>query len=240
MKTWWLLGLVVIFVAEVSAYAQTFGTNNNPTGPGWLSYDSSGNLKVTSSGGGGGAVTLPTTPSIANGSGVVPTQGGTALSATNGEFANLLQGNAVLSTGNPLFAQLTAGTASIGALSIAPATSGGLSVASAIVPNNTTSVAVKAGAGQLYGIDAYSISAATPVFIKLYNAAQGSTTCGSGTPVARYLVPATGATGSGQIWHDTNGIAFSTAITYCITAGIGDADTTAPAASVYVVDFLYK
>lgn len=49
------------------------------------------------------AVQLNATPSLANGNGVVPTQGGTALSATNGVFANILQGNAVLSATNGLF-----------------------------------------------------------------------------------------------------------------------------------------
>lgn len=122
-----------------------------------------------------------------------------------------------------------------------PTTSGGLSVFSAIVANNTTSVAVKATAGQIYGIDAYSISStATAAWLKIYNATQGSTTCGSGTPVARILIPATGASGSGQVWHDPNGDAYSTAITYCVTTGIADNDTTAPAASSYVVNFHYK
>lgn len=123
-----------------------------------------------------------------------------------------------------------------------PANTGGLSVQSAIVANNTTSVAVGTSAAhQLYGIDAYSISAATPAYIKLYNTAQGSVTCGSGTPVARYVIPASGGTaGSGQIWHDSNGIQFTTALTYCITAGIGDADTTAPAANSYILNVLYK
>jgi hypothetical protein len=62
------------------------------------------------SGGGGsfsGAVTLNSSPSLANGNGVVPTQGGTVLSATNGMYVNLLQGNAVLSSGNPIFASIT-------------------------------------------------------------------------------------------------------------------------------------
>lgn len=123
-----------------------------------------------------------------------------------------------------------------------PANTGGLTVQSAIVPNNTTSVAVGASAAhQIYGIDAYSVSTATPAYIKLYNATQGTTTCGSGTPVARFLIPASGGTaGSGQIWHDSNGIQFSTSLTYCITTGIGDADTTAPAANSYVINLVYK
>ena len=73
-----------------------------------------------------------------------------------------------------------------------------------------------------------------------FDAAQGSTTCGSGTPKLRYLIPGAGTTGSGlaKEWHF--GVPFATAITYCITAGIADNDTTVPAASTYVVNFGYK
>jgi hypothetical protein len=66
--------------------------------------------------------TLNTTPSLANGNGVVPTQGGAVLSATNGWYGNLLQGNAVLSATNPVFASITDGTnkAAVKAASTAP------------------------------------------------------------------------------------------------------------------------
>jgi len=54
-------------------------------------------------------------------------------------------------------------------------------------------------------------------------------------------VPAIGGTsGGGQSMHDTNGVSFNTAITYCVTGGIADNDTTAPAASSYIVNFYYK
>ena len=49
---------------------------------------------------------LNSTPSLANGNGVVPTQGGNVLSATNGDYANVLQGNAVLSATNGLYANI--------------------------------------------------------------------------------------------------------------------------------------
>lgn len=126
-------------------------------------------------------------------------------------------------------------------VNVLPSTSGGLSVLSNIVAANTTSVAVKASAGQLYGLDAYSIAASAPVYVKLYNTAQASVTCGTPTPLLRYVVPASGGTsGGGQIMHDTNGVSFNTAITYCVTGGIADNDTTAPAASSYIVNFYYK
>lgn len=86
------------------------------------------------------AATLNATPSLANGNGVVPTQGGSVLSATNGMYSNLLQGNAalsatnglyanqlqanaVISTTNPSFSSITDGTnkAAVKAASTAPA-----------------------------------------------------------------------------------------------------------------------
>jgi hypothetical protein len=48
-------------------------------------------------------VGLNTVPTVANGNGIVVTQAGSPLGATNGIFANLLQGNAVLSAANPIF-----------------------------------------------------------------------------------------------------------------------------------------
>lgn len=157
-------------------------------------------------------------------------QGGSALSNTNGLWTNLLMNNALVAAGNPVYATLVS------------TTTGGNSMQGAIVPNNTTSVAVGSSAAhQLFGIDGFSIATTNPVWIKLYNAAQGSTTCGSGTPVGRYMIPASGGTsGSGEIMHDANGIAFSTALTYCITGGMADNDTTAPTASNYAVNFIYK
>jgi hypothetical protein len=56
------------------------------------------------------AAALNVSPSLANGNGVVPTQGGSALSATNGGYQNILQGNAAVSATNPLFDELSDGT----------------------------------------------------------------------------------------------------------------------------------
>ena len=120
-----------------------------------------------------------------------------------------------------------------------PATSGGLSVFRKQVANNTTSFAVDASPGQLYGIEAFN-NGSTIAYVKLYNAAQGSTTCGSGTPVYQGMIPAPTAGGGGYISMNVQGLAFSTAITACVTTGFADADTTAPAASTYVLNFFYK
>lgn len=88
------------------------------------------NLNATVVGTGTFAVQLNTTPTIANGNGVVPTQSGIALSAgnpsfaalsiggsldsaTNGIYANVLQGNATLSATNGVFANILQGNAAL-------------------------------------------------------------------------------------------------------------------------------
>jgi len=125
-------------------------------------------------------------------------------------------------------------TTSTGAYAWVPCV--GTSVFSEIVPNNTTSVAVKTSAGQIYAIHAANNST-TLAYIKIYNAAQGDTTCGSGTPVARFMIP---ASATALVFSDLNGISLGTAITLCVTTGIADNDTGAPTASEYIVDIDYK
>ena len=119
-----------------------------------------------------------------------------------------------------------------------PAATGGMSVFTKQVANNTTSFAVDASAGTLYGISAFNNSA-TIAYVKLYNTAQGSVTCGTPTPVDRMLIPAN-TSGAGFIWSMPLGVAYGTAITACVTTGFADNDTTAPAASTYLVSFYYK
>ena len=117
-------------------------------------------------------------------------------------------------------------------------TSGGCSVKSFIVANNTTSVAVKASAGNICAIVAYNNSA-TIAYLKVYNAVQGSTTCGSGTPVERHLIPSS-TSGAGFVVPLAIGDTYATAITVCVTTGIADNDTGAPAASTYLINVYYK
>lgn len=121
----------------------------------------------------------------------------------------------------------------------APGSSGGLTSFSKIIANNTTSFAIDASPGRLYEIDAYNNSA-TLGWLKLYNAAQGSTTCGSGTPILRIMVPGNSTSGAGVVKLSFYGTSFSTAITGCFVTGIADADATSPAATTYVVNVGYK
>jgi hypothetical protein len=81
------------------------------------------------------AAKLNGTPSLANGNGVVPTQGGSVLSATNGGYTNLLQGNAVLATGNPIF---VTGTGTAGSAATNPMTVQGIASMTPILSNPGT------------------------------------------------------------------------------------------------------
>lgn len=136
-------------------------------------------------------------------------------------------------------AALPAGTNTIGGVTQTPTTSGGTSISSNLVANNHTSVAIKASAGQVFGIEAFN-NGATIAYLKLYNAAQGSTTCGSGTPVARYMIPAATAGGAGFISMNVNGDAYSTAISSCVVTGIADNDASDPAATTYLFNVHIK
>lgn len=107
------------------------------------------------------AVFLPTTPTLANGNGIVQTQGGTVLSATNGEYANLLQGNAVLSTTNGIYANLLFGNAA----SATGAGATGTTTQRVGVAQDTTTIAgsapVNGGIPVVNGASAYKAVAAS-------------------------------------------------------------------------------
>jgi hypothetical protein len=161
------------------------------------------------------------------------TKADSAWTSGSGSVIALLKAIATGATG-----AVPAGTNTIGGTYPVATTTGGTGVFSEIVANNTTSVAVKASAGQVYGARGFSNNT-TQVYGKLYNATQGSTTCGSGTPQDRFMIPAqTG--GSGFVIPIPPGETFTTAITLCVTGGIADSDTTSPAAASYLVSIDYK
>jgi hypothetical protein len=156
------------------------------------------------------------------------------VTVSNDSTIGLVAGTAVV--GKVGIDQTTPGTTN--AVQPIPGASGGTSIFSEIVAANTTSVAVDANPGQIYGIRVFSNNT-TIVYGKLYNTAQASTTCGAGTPRDRFEIPAqTG--GSGFVVPISYGETFSTAITLCVTGGIADTDATAPAASSYLVSIDYK
>jgi hypothetical protein len=113
---------------------------------------------------------------------------------------------------------------------------GGATPGNEIVPNNTTGVSLKGGAGTVYGVQLGGIGSA-PAYLKLYDKAT-SPTCGTDTPIKRLIIPAaaTAANGAGSNISFPVGIKFALGIGYCVTTGIGDSDTTAPAANIYLVN----
>lgn len=114
-----------------------------------------------------------------------------------------------------------------------------VAVKSYISVNNTTAVAVKPSAGTVYSVDAFN-NGASLAYVKLY-AAVLPFTCGTGTPFARYLIPyGASSSGGGFNVSNINGDAYSTGIVMCITTGIADNDTGAPAANQFIVNVHIK
>jgi hypothetical protein len=110
-------------------------------------------------------------------------------------------------------------------------------ISSTIVANNTTAVPIKLSGGTVYSVDAFN-NGTTVAYVKLYNTA--SATCGTGTPYARYMIPyGASSSGGGFNVSNINGDAYSAGISMCVTTGILDSDTTAPAASTYIVNVHY-
>lgn len=164
------------------------------------------------------------------------TPAATAVPGVNAFVTNAnANGQATMANSSPV---VVASNQSAFPINVAAATTGGsaISAGNNIVANNTTAVVVKASAGTLYGVQLGGIGS-VPVYLKIYNAA--SATCGTGTPIKRLIIPvnSTAANGAGSnITFGPQGAAFGTGITYCVTVGIADADTTAPAASSYLVN----
>jgi len=121
---------------------------------------------------------------------------------------------------------------------VAPSTQGDTLSSSAILANSTNSTLVKNAPGTLFEISVYNNSS-TIAYLKLYNSASAPT-CGSGTPVARYLIPGAASGGAGSNVNISVGKEFTTGISYCVTTGIADADTAAVAATTYLVNLTYK
>lgn len=125
-----------------------FTAGTSPFTPGGCEYAVSGTTLTTATQGMFACdvnralfVHLNSTPSLANGNGTVPTQGGAVLSATNGGYTNVLQGNAVLSATNGLYANLLQGNAVLSATNpiyITPATGAGLATSANQATNSAT------------------------------------------------------------------------------------------------------
>lgn len=129
------------------------------------------------------------------------------------------------------------GSNTIGNVGMAPRETGGLLMNSAVMLATTNATLVKGGPGQIYGIEIFNNSASI-AYLKVYDAA-GAPTAGSGTPAMRRMVPGN-TSGAGCIINIPNGSSYSRGIGYTFTGGIADTDTTAVAASAFIVNILYK
>jgi hypothetical protein len=113
-----------------------------------------------------------------------------------------------------------------------------ISVSSTIVANNTTAIVLSTRPAVVYQVDAYN-NATTLAYVKLYDAT--TATCGSGTPKARYMIPfGASSSGGGFVTPNINGDAYAFGVVMCVTTGIADSDTGAPAATTYIVNVHLK
>jgi hypothetical protein len=215
---------------------------------GWFGFAISGDTQLSCQGIGGtttinmaGGSGLPTGTGGGGGSGgggaVTIADGADVTLGAKADAATCATTNTAMACFRQLhadaIASIPAGTNTIGGTFPVAQTTGGVNTTSKQVANNTTSVALCASACTLYGVYVQNNSG-TIAYLKLYNASQGSTTCGSGTPVDRILIPAS-TSGAGAVIPIAApyGAVYGTALTSCVTTGYADADATAPAASAY-------
>lgn len=216
-----------------------------------VQLDSAGNLLVNVKAGGGSGGTSSTFGSafpstgtalgLTNGTNMVgwsaTTNYGTAPSAIAVPAVNafITNANANGQTTMSASAPVTiASNQSAVPTTTATATTGGASTSKLIAANTTNATSLKASAGTLYGIQAFNNSA-TIGYLKLYNKAS-SPTVGTDTPVKVIMIP---ASSGAAIPFPEQGVAFGTGIAYAVTGGIADTDTTAVAASAFIINIDY-
>lgn len=125
-----------------------------------------------------------------------------------------------------------AGTNNIGSVTLAPGTSGGLSVYRSLDQGVTGGV-VKASAGQMYGYYLYNGGSATR-FVKIYDKATAATQ--ADTPILTLPLPAGAAA---NVSHP-NGVAFAAGIGVRASTGVADNDTGAPGTNEVCVNIYFK
>jgi hypothetical protein len=96
---------------------------------------------------------------------------------------------------------------------------------------SSASIAVKASAGRVHGINVINPNA-TPVYLKIYNSLVGSTTVGISTPFKVFFIPA-----SDRVFIQAQLLAIAnltTAITIAAVTGLADSSNTAPGTALHV------
>lgn len=206
------------------------------------SCDLAGAFRVTVSGG-GEAVTIADGADVAEGS----TTDAAIITNTTGTVSGKLRGLVALfascisigsnwmmvSIQNATLAVTQSGTWLLNA-----ATSGGSTPYSyiAAASANQDSQVVKASAGQVYAISAFSVIA-TLLYLKVYDKASSPTS--GDTPVFRFPIPAS-TTGAGFTLALPRGAQFSNGISFRITTGIADSNTGPATANDCIVNLIFK
>lgn len=132
---------------------------------------------------------------------------------------------------------IAAGSNLIGDVGIQGRTTGGLSTYYD-ADLDEAAIAVKASAGTLYAIEAFNTTDA-PLYLQLFNVAQGSVTVGTTTPTNQWVIPGNAnSDGAGFTFNVPQGVAYGTAITAaCSTNSEGNG---APGAGACIVNIHYK
>jgi hypothetical protein len=117
-------------------------------------------------------------------------------------------------------------------------TTGGSSFVAFVGAASNNKTQVKASAGTLYLISVQNL-AATPVYLKVFNATSANVTAGTTACDFQFMIPGNTA-GAGIVLDSTKGIAMGTAITVMLTAGIGTTDNTSVSANQQVCVVGYK
>lgn len=133
--------------------------------------------------------------------------------------------------------QATPGTTN--AVQTIPGTTGGLSIYTVQPTASDNHVVIKAGAGQVYKISITNNQAVIN-YVRLYNATTGFNGCNSATNLVYANVIPGNSTGTGIMDEWTQGMAFSTGISICVTSGYATTDTTNATASAMNVNIGYK
>ena len=148
-----------------------------------------------------------------------------------------LAANSGVDIGDVDVTSISAGSNLIGDVGIQGRASGGLSTYYDS-DLDETAVAIKSGAGTVYAIQAFNTTAA-PLFLQLFDVAQGSVTVGTTTPDQQYVIPGNAdSDGAGFTFNVPQGKAFGTAITAaCSTDSEGN---SAPGAGACIINIDYK
>jgi hypothetical protein len=119
-----------------------------------------------------------------------------------------------------------------------PATTGGVSVSSFLSTVAVQSTAIKASAGQVYGLQFFNTNAA-PRYVRLYNQTASPASTDGANIIWRGVIPGN-TTGAGFVVPFDKGLAFSAGIGLRVTTGAADNDAGALGASEVIGNVTYK